>query len=147
MIHYLTVQDVLWINQEVTKRVNDFKFAQLEEATYAQYAYGKSKGVLTQAAQFLATFLKLKPFTSGNRATAFVAALTFLKMNGYELALPPEKAQQWVDDVLEKRKEPIQAIQEIAMAGAPVHLKPVVRTIVHDLIEEYEEAVQALSDS
>jgi hypothetical protein len=33
------------------------------------------------------------------------------------------------------------------MAGAPVHLKPVVRTIVHDLIEEYEETVQALSDS
>ena len=147
MIHYLTVQDVLWINQEVTKRVNDFKFAQLEEATYAQYAYGKSKDVLNQAAQFLATFMKLKPFTSGNRATVFVAALTFLKMNGFELALPPEKAQQWVEDILEKRRTPIEAIKEIAIPHPPAHLKPIVRTIVHELIEQYEDTVNALVES
>lgn len=147
MIHYLTVQDVLWINQEVTKEVNDFKYAQLEEATYAQYAYGKSKDVLTQAGQFLERFMRLKPFTSGNKATAFVATLTFLLMNGYDVVLDPARATQWALDVIEQRVSGREAIKQIALPRAPTHIKPVVRTLVHEVIEKYADTVAALSES
>jgi prophage maintenance system killer protein len=146
MIHYLTVQDVLWINQEVTKEVNDFKYAQLEEATYAQYAYGKSKDVLTQAGQFLERFMRLKPFTNGNRATAFVATLTFLLMNDYNVVLDPGQATEWALGVAERRISGRDAVAQIAVPRAPSHIKPVVRTIVHDIIEKYAETVAALRE-
>lgn len=146
MIHYLTVQDVLWINQEVTKKVNDFKYAQLEEATYAQYAYGKSKDVLTQAGQFLERFMRLKPFTDGNKATAFVATLTFLLMNEHDVVLDPAHAAQWAMDVAEQRISGREAVTQIASPRAPTHIKPVVRTIVHDVIEKYTEAIATLRE-
>jgi len=146
MIHYLTVQDVLWINQEVTKEVNDFKYAQLEEATYAQYAYGKSKDVLTQAGQFLERFMRLQPFASGNRATAFVATLTFLLMNDHDVVLDPEHAAPWALDVAEHRVSGRDAVAQVASPRAPTHIKPVVRTIVHDVIEKYAETIAALSE-
>jgi len=146
MIHYLTVQDVLWINQEVTKKVNDFKYAQLEEATYAQYAYGKSKDVLTQGGQFLERFMRLRPFSNGNKATAFVALLTFLRMNGYDVLLDPDHATQWALDVAEQRVPGRDAVAQIASARAPTHITPVVRTIVHDVIEKYAETVAALQE-
>lgn len=81
-LHTLTVQDILWINLQVTKKVQHFSYAKLEEATYYQYAYGDSNEVLSQAGRFLAGFLKMHPLDAGNEATAFVATLAFLKING-----------------------------------------------------------------
>src|SRR5581483_12126113 len=72
-VHYLTVQDVLWINQELTKKECEFKYAQLEEATYYQYGYGKSRDVLKQAGTFLQGFLKMRPFSEGSPQTALIA--------------------------------------------------------------------------
>lgn len=45
-LHYLTVQDVLWINLQATRKVQHFNYAKLEEATYCQYAYGESNTLL-----------------------------------------------------------------------------------------------------
>lgn len=94
-LHYLTVQDILWINLQVTKKVHHFNYARLEEATYYQYAYGKSNTLVPQAARFLSGFLKLHPFESGNEATAFVGCLAFLKVNGYSLDVPSEEGAEW----------------------------------------------------
>ncbi|MBA3725366.1 MAG: hypothetical protein H0W86_02680 [Armatimonadetes bacterium] len=147
MIHYLTIQDVLWINHEVTKQVNQYKFAQLEEATFYQYGYGKSEDVLSQAGGFLEGFIKLRPFTSGNRATAFVSALSFLKINGYDVNLDPEAAAEWALKVANREKKGVAAIKEITDKDAgPVELKPAIRTEVHNIMERYEDAVVMLSD-
>ena len=74
-IHYLTVQDILWINHEATREVLPYKYSPLEEATFGQYAYGESSDVISQAARFLSSFGRLRPFEDGNRATAFIAVL------------------------------------------------------------------------
>ncbi len=42
-LKYLTVQDMLWINLQATKKVQHFRYALLEEATYYQYGYGASR--------------------------------------------------------------------------------------------------------
>jgi death-on-curing protein len=86
-LRYLTVQDVLWINLQVTRTVNRYRFAPLEEATYYQYAYGGSEDPLTQARRFQQGFLKMAPIEAGNEATAFVAAAAFLVVNGYSLGI------------------------------------------------------------
>lgn len=86
-LQYLTVQDMLWINLQVTRKVNQFEFMPLEQGTFFQYAYGSAKGVKEQAKRFYKGFLKNAPFEEGNDLTAKVAFLSFLRMNGFEFSL------------------------------------------------------------
>ena len=82
---YLTVQDMLYINLQATKKVNAFDFARLEEGTFYQYGYGPSKDLLRQAQRFSKGFLKNAPFTEGNELTALIGTLAFLEVNGYTI--------------------------------------------------------------
>ena len=93
-LHYLTVQDMLSINLQVTKKVNSYQYATLEEATYYQYAYGDSDELLDQAARFLTGFMKKSPMSAGNEATAFVGCIAFLMLNGTSLAVDDAGALQ-----------------------------------------------------
>ena len=147
MLHYLTVQDILWINHEVTKKVNEYKFAQLEEATFFQYGYGKSEDVLGQAGTFIEGFMKLRPFASGNKATAFVSTLSFLKLNNVDVNLEPAAAATWAKAIAEKEMKGVDAIKSISsLTNKPSELKPAVRTDVHEIIEAHQEAIDALAD-
>lgn len=147
MIHYLTVQDVLWINNEVAKKVNSYKFAQLEEATFFQYGYGKSEDVIAQAGGFVEGFMKLRPFESGNKGTAFISALTFLVINGYEIELEPGEAGKWAKRLASKEVRGVDAVKQvIGAAKKPVELKPAIRTEVHKLMERYSAALEELAD-
>lgn len=147
MIHYLTVQDVLWINHEVLKEVVPFKFAQLEEAVSFQYGYARSEDILARAGTFLDGFMKLRPFEKGNKGTALVSVLTFLQINGYELILPPEEAANWALEVSHKQKSGAEAVKYAAVrTGIPVALKPAIRTEVHVVLDRYRTAVEELAD-
>ncbi len=94
-LNYLTVQDILWINLQVTKKTNRFNYATLEEATYYQYAYGDSDELASQASRFLRGFLKLAPLAEGNEATAFVGFAAFLMLNGHQLDVTDDSAGEW----------------------------------------------------
>lgn len=83
----LTVQDILWINLQITRRVNHYSNPRLEEATYYQFGYGDSRGIDAQASRLLAGFVRMKPFDAGNEATALAATLVFLELNGKTLNL------------------------------------------------------------
>lgn len=145
-MHYLTVQDVLWINHEVTKQIHHFKYLQLEEATNLQYGYVKSENLRAQAGAFLEGFMKLRPFTDGNRKTAFVSALAFLKINGHTIVLDPNDAYDWAMSVANGKKRGVDAICEIMGDHTPVPLAPTVRTEVREIIEKYSDAIERLSD-
>jgi death-on-curing protein len=95
-LRYLTVQDVLWINLQVSGRVNGFDYATLEEATFYQYAYGDSKELLSQAQRFLHGFLAKSPISAANEATAFVAFATFLRLNGVHLSVDDAEGAEWM---------------------------------------------------
>ena len=147
-IHYLTVQDILWINHEVTNEVLPYKYAQLEEASFGQYAYGGSQDVIRQAARFLSGFSKLRPFAAGNKATAFIAVLTFLSINGYQIALDPANTASWFEQASERMKDSRPAILQAVAEGdpQPADLRPAIRTVVRDLLKEYSGVVESLND-
>ena len=81
-MRYLTVQDLLWINLQVTQKSNPFEFDKLEESVNYQYGYGGSCDVLAQAENFLSGFKRNAPFSAGNDKTAEVAHRAFLLLNG-----------------------------------------------------------------
>jgi len=100
MVHYLTVQDVLWINLQLTKSQQDFDYATLEQCTYFQYGYGKNQDLAAQAASLLKGFSEQRPFERGSEATAFVAAATFLRINEKSLTIGEEELLSFMNALL-----------------------------------------------
>jgi hypothetical protein len=101
-LHYLTVQDILWINLQTTRRVNHFSYARLEEATFYQYAYGESNSLMPQAARFISGFLRM-----------LIAAAAFLVMNGATLELTDHDAESWLNAVADRSFAGAQAIARL----------------------------------
>lgn len=91
---YLTTHDVVWINTEVTGRVNRFNYVRLEEAVYHQYAYGDGVDVLTKADRFYTVMRSAKPFDRGNEETALIALFAYLKLNGYDVDASTDATQK-----------------------------------------------------
>ncbi|MFN3691071.1 MAG: hypothetical protein ACK4UU_09125, partial [Fimbriimonadales bacterium] len=142
---YLTLQDLIWINSEVTKSPQPYRYDCLEEATYYQYSYRQSRDVLLQAARFLWGYLKYRPFARGNLATALIATLAFLHINGYETRLPVEHAAAWIEQVALRRKHPLDAIRHIAIPAMAGKRAEPLRELAHSLIEQYEMALHQLA--
>ncbi|MCX7924444.1 MAG: hypothetical protein N2554_01385, partial [Fimbriimonadales bacterium] len=141
---YLTLQDLIWINSEITKSPQPYSYDRLEEATYYQYSYRQSRDVPLQAARFLWGYLKYRPFAQGNLATALIATLAFLHINGYEVRLPKEHAAEWIEQIALRRKHPLDAIRQIAAPALPGKQPEPLRELAHHLIEHYEDALHAL---
>lgn len=140
-LHYLTVQDILWINLQVTKKVHHFNYARLEEATYYQYAYGESNTLIPQAARFLSGFLKLHPFEAGNEATIFVASLAFLRVNGYVLDVPNEDGADWFGKILSRAANARESLDAHAKHEAGEHHEMDVRTAIDSVLAQYSCAL------
>jgi len=144
-LHYLTVQDILWINLQITEKVSSYSFAKLEEATYYQYAYGESRQVHAQAARFLAGFPKLQPLEFGNDSTAFVALITFLKLNGLEIHLTDAKAAEWYRSVQTGETKAEAAVRHIAKSPINDHHHAVdIRGTVRDTMKAYVKTLKSL---
>lgn len=141
-IEYLTVQDILWINLHVTGAPQDFRYADLEEASYYQYGYGASTNLIPQAARFLTGFVKKAPLASGNEATAFIGCLAFLKVNGFDLKL--DNALDWFRSIENGTNEAEDAITKAAHeAHGDHHLD--VRAAIEAVKVEYADAIAKLS--
>jgi prophage maintenance system killer protein len=142
-LHYLTVQDMLWINLQVEGKVNRYDYAKLEEATFYQYAYGQSTNLLLQAARFVSGFVKKAPFESGNEATAFVGVLGFLEVNGLKPNLTDSDALVWFREALQN---PESAIKGLSFEEVDHHaLAPDLKAILTGIIARYPKTLAALS--
>jgi len=146
-LHYLTVQDILWINLQVTGKVHHFNYAKLEEATYYQYAYGDSKNLVSQAARFLPGFLKMSPIEAGNEATAFIAALTFLKINGMRIEFQDANACDWFMKIRDREVDAAEAIKSVAKPIVGHHESVNIRMTVKELLGEFPCTVLKLQGS
>src|SRR5579885_3523269 len=146
-MHYLTVQDILWINLQVTKRTQSFNYSKLEEATFYQYGYGQSSNLLSQAARLLSGFSLKKPFPVGNEATAFIAALAFLKLNGIELHLSDDVAASWIDRASRDSTTATEMISEIAEHDPEYKetTEPYVREAVICVIDKYPKTISRIA--
>lgn len=146
-LHYLTVQDILWINLQATKKVQHFSYAKLEEATYYQYAYGESNELIGQAARFLSGFLKMRPLEAGNEATAFIGLATFLHINGLRLSVEDGDGASWVQNASISHEA---ARGALVSATEPEHghhspIRPDVRAAIRGVMERYPSTIAALS--
>jgi prophage maintenance system killer protein len=148
-MHYLTVQDVLWINLQVTKRTQTFNYARLEEATFYQYGYGQSSSVMSQTGRFLSGFIQKKPFAVGNEGTAFVACLAFLRINGMTVDLMDDSATSWIERASRDSTAATQALSDFAVPEENYRedAEPDVRAAIREVLDAYPKAISLLSRS
>lgn len=146
-LHYLTVQDILWLNLQITRKVQAFTYSRLEEATFYQYAYGDSRGLVSQAAQFLVGFNNLKPFASGNPATAFVGCMAFLRVNGFLVDVDDEKAAGWANEIRAAESHAPDMLNRVVKEDPEFHhgLNADVREAVRDVMATYPKTIERLS--
>ena len=140
-LHYLTIQDVLWINLQVTKKVQHFNYARLEEAVFYQYAYGDSKTLFPQAARFITGFLKMRPFEAGNEATAAVSCLAFLLLNGYAAK---GDLRGWTEGSITAESIEGMVEEDHSLGHAIV---PDVRAAIRRVLDSHADAVAAVEGS
>jgi diphthamide biosynthesis methyltransferase len=79
-------------------------------------------------------------------ATALIATLVFLHINGYETRLPVEQAAEWMMQVATRRKHPLDAVRQIAVPALRAPRPEPLRELAHHLIEHYEPALHALGE-
>jgi prophage maintenance system killer protein len=147
MMHYLSVHDLVWINNTVAGRTLAFNYETLEAAMAAQYGYGDSTNVPVQAANLLSTLALDKPFELGNRRTAFIATAAFLNANGYALKVDDATADGIIRDVASGSLTGIQAIEALA-EPAQIGLRPgaTLRALVTHLFNEHAAALKHLAE-
>lgn len=146
-LNYLTVQDLLYINFEVTGGKQAFEFAKLEEAVNYQYAVGKSGDLVAQAARFFRGFVKMAPFASGNEACAFIGLFVFLEANGKSLDLAECDVASWCESVWSGGVEARTAVMEklVDSHAHEAHGVPNFAAITEDVIERYAIALSDIS--
>ncbi len=137
MLHYLAVHDLVWINTTITGMTLPFDYEKLEACMAAQYNYGESLDVPGQAANFLSTFLRKRPFAFGNVRTGFIATVAFLTANQYALTADDARAAEIVRAVDSGAMTPEDGIAAVAQP-TDVGLRPGVtlRALVTHLCNE-----------
>ncbi|MCC7229465.1 MAG: hypothetical protein IT203_03660 [Fimbriimonadaceae bacterium] len=145
-LNYLTVQDMLWINLHVTGAPQAFRYADLEEATFYQYGYGNSQSLLPQASQFVSGFLKKQPFAGGNEASAMVACIAFLTVNGAKVDIGDPVA--WIKGIKSGSIEASQVIDRAELSqdehGHDGH-EPDVKAVIAELLASNKGAIAKLT--
>lgn len=133
-LHYLTVQDLLFINLQVDKQVNKFDFAALEDASYFQYGYGSSTNVVEQAARFYRGFLEKAPFTAGNEGTALVGVLAFLTINGFSLKGKESEAATRLSEL---------GREHVSYEDLDHHGEPDIKAAITEVMAKYDRVLKA----
>lgn len=139
-MQYLTVQDVLWIHLQIAKKAEKFHYAKLEEAVGYQYAYGKSKDVVSQAARFFWGFQQMSPFEGDNKAVAMAAGITFLKLNGLHLNVGVKELPEWFARVSDRNESKLAIETSVAGDDHAHHITP--REAASSVLKAYESAIQ-----
>lgn len=74
----------IWVPRDLTGWRDEIRYYQNHVDAGAPVS--REKVVAFWAAHYLCGICRRRPFVSGNRRTAFLAAAVFLNMNGYDLA-------------------------------------------------------------
>ncbi len=137
----LTVQDFLWLNQQIVRGHQRWNFLRLEEAVNYQYAYGASRDVIAQAARLAKGWRKMRPFQTGNDATGFAGLAAFLAINDWELGVVDAEAAGWYRSL-----QGAEAIRD-RCAEAHLHLQhrvPPIQEAMTEVLFRYPAALAAL---
>lgn len=113
-MEYLTVHDLVWINNTLTGKVNPYDYVTLEACMAAQYRYGNSQDVALQAAALVEKLLAKQPFGTGNLSTALIALLTFLNANSYVTTATEEQLANTIHALVGGQTTAIEAVRSIS---------------------------------
>jgi len=143
---YLTTQDVLWINHQITGESYAFREAELLEVVSQQYTYGANHDFLSNAARFATAFQGRDVIDHAGLATNFVALLAFSKLNGYDVTLTDEAAAGWYTEIGKDRFKAAEALEVGLRREEHQHdsHNPPVRVTVQDVIAAYPETIKKL---
>ncbi|MCG9894659.1 MAG: hypothetical protein MH204_04195 [Fimbriimonadaceae bacterium] len=148
-LRYLTVPDFLWLSQELTKSVQKYSYATLEEGVFYQYGHGTSVDVAGQAARLLVGFPKMAPFAKANEALALAGCIAFLRMNHRDLNLGEGEAADWVRAVWANPASAREAV-ESRLVDSHLHDKhgvPPTKKILAGVLKDFGPALASLMDS
>ncbi len=154
---YLSVHDLVWINSLIAGDGVPFDYELLEEAIAAQYGYGDSTDVLTQAADFVQAIAVGRPFERGNIRTALIALSVYLEGNGRRVNLDGASAPQAIRELASGTKAAAEVVELLLAdgSGATLRRAPVVagdvhavmsRTTVLNLLDRAGSALDALAE-
>ena len=146
-MEYLTVHDLVWINNTVTGKVNGYDYVTLEAAMAGQYCYGQSQEVFGPAAKLLERLLSKSPFESGTRRSAFIAVITFLNANGYATCVEDKEAAALVKEVATGQRTALEAMTTLAsVAKAPLPDGLSLRKLIAHECNLHLEALKLLAE-
>ncbi|NUQ71002.1 MAG: hypothetical protein HUU17_09300 [Chthonomonadales bacterium] len=84
-MYYLSLHDMVWINAQIVSSGTPLDYEALEAGMAAQYAYGDSRDIRSQAGWMAEASLRHTAFRSGSVRTALLSVAVFLHGNGAEL--------------------------------------------------------------
>jgi len=96
---YLTVAEVLAIHQRQISEyggTHGFRDRGLLESAVFRPQCGYYAGLAEEAAALMESLAGNHPFLDGNKRVAFAAAHTFLLVNGFDLAVGPAEAYEFI---------------------------------------------------
>jgi len=145
-LRYLTLQDVLWINLQVSKKVHHFQAARLEEAVFCQYSLGIASGLDKQSARLFNGLLKLKAFDFANEATAFVACGALLLANGQEITLTDEQVPAWISPMIHGKVSMAGGISNV-ISAVELSEHQDMRASIVSILEKYPCSIEQLVEA
>ena len=104
MSRYLSLEEILEINAEMTKKfggVHGLRDHGALHAAVARPQTGYYGDVVEEAAALFESLLQNHPFIDGNKRTAFTATSVFLLLNGHHLVFDDSEAYQWLIGLFE----------------------------------------------
>ncbi len=104
---YLELEDVLdayaevfgCTAQQAADQLRDRAWLEAALARPAQWAFYEGADLATQAAVLVHGIAERQPFIEGNKRTALVSLIAFLRLNGHDLAASEDERFQWMHDL------------------------------------------------
>ncbi|MEK6953962.1 MAG: type II toxin-antitoxin system death-on-curing family toxin [Candidatus Micrarchaeota archaeon] len=114
MIKYPTRKEIIELNRQVTSKYGDvhslLSEANLEyiiEMIKIKFENRTRESIIDKSALLMSTIAKTHPFIDGNKRTAYLCGMDFLKDNGFSIrAVAPEIATGFMMDVASEKVGP-----------------------------------------
>ena len=113
VVLYLTIQELLVLHDQLTKRFGGSRGIRdpgLLESALSRPQSGYYDTLSLQAAALLQSLMQNHGFVDGNKRIAFAATAVFLRMNGYQLKVGPERGESFLIDEVIAKRIPVEAI-------------------------------------
>ena len=104
---FLSVDEVLTIHRTLVDRFGGppgVRDPGLLESALHRPRTGYYRDLVEMAAALFESLLMNHPFVDGNKRVAFFATDVFLRLNGWRFRVDPERAHEFLIDLLERRE-------------------------------------------